>query len=64
MKALLSRVLAAVRVWIRLLDPAENRLSPSHGWLLPPSGDVRARALALVPALSPGHAPPSLGRRR
>jgi hypothetical protein len=43
MVSLPSRVIAAVRVWLGLNDPVENRLHPSHGWLLPPPG---ARALA------------------
>jgi hypothetical protein len=50
MRSVLSRVVAAVRLWIGLNDPAENRLYPSHGWLLPPASAVRARALALAVA--------------
>jgi hypothetical protein len=56
----LSRVVAAVRVWIGLNDPAEDRPHPSHGWLLVPVSDVRARTQAL--AVAP--APASSGRRR
>jgi hypothetical protein len=48
MTSLLSRAIAAVRVWVGLNDPAENRLHSSHGWLLPPSGDVRALATELA----------------
>jgi hypothetical protein len=60
MTSLLSRVTAVVRVWLGLNDPAENRLHPSHGWLLPASG---ARALAPAKVLSP--APVTVpGRRR
>lgn len=36
MTSLLSRAIDAVRVLLGLNDPAENRLHPSHGWLLPP----------------------------
>jgi hypothetical protein len=38
MTSLLSRAIAAVRVWLGMNDPVENRLHPSHGWLLPPPG--------------------------
>ena len=64
MRTLLSRALAAVRAWIRLIGADRIPLHPSHGWLLPPSGDVRTRALVLIPALSPGHAPHPPGTRR
>jgi hypothetical protein len=60
MTSLLSRVFAAVRVWIGLNDPAENRLHPSHGWLLPPPGArplAIAKGIPLVPVTV-------LGRRR
>jgi hypothetical protein len=50
MTSLLSRAIAAVRVWLGLNDPAENRLHPSHGWLLPPPG---ARGLAASKVLVP-----------
>jgi hypothetical protein len=50
MTSVLSRLIAAVRVWLGLNDPAENRLHPSHGWLLPVAADVRAR----TPELAPG----------
>jgi len=50
MISLLSRVFATLRVWIGMNDPAENRLHPSHGWLLPPPVP---RALAPAVALSP-----------
>jgi len=52
MTSVLSRALAAVRVCMGLNDPSENRLHPSHGWLLPPSADARARALERTSALS------------
>jgi hypothetical protein len=51
MASLLSRVVDGIRAWLGLDDSSENRLHPSHGWLLPPAGDVRAFAQA--PALSP-----------
>lgn len=60
MTSLLSRVFAAVRAWIGLNDPAENRLHASHGWLLPPPG-ARPLAVAQEIPLAPVAA---LGRRR
>ena len=35
MTALLRRAIANLRAWLDLNDPTENRLHPSHGWLLP-----------------------------
>jgi hypothetical protein len=64
MTSLLSRAIAAVRVWVGLNDPAENHLHSSHGWLLPPSGGVRARVIALAPALSPAPISSAPGKRR
>ena len=32
-----------LRAWLDLNDPSENRLHPSHGWLLPEPAAVRAR---------------------
>ena len=52
MTSLLYRAFTAVRIWLGLNDPAENRLHPSHGWLLPTASHTRARAVALAPALS------------
>jgi hypothetical protein len=49
---LLSRAFAALRVWLDLNDPAENRLQPSHGWLLPPAAQRLALEGALAPAVS------------
>ncbi len=43
MNALLRRAIAALRVWLELNDPSENRLHPPHGWLLPEAAVVRAR---------------------
>jgi hypothetical protein len=43
MTALLRRAIASLRVWLDLNDPSENRLHPSHGWLLPHPTAVRAR---------------------
>jgi hypothetical protein len=56
----LSRAIAAFRVWLGLNDPAENRLHPSHGWLLSPAADRRVPAVALAPAHSP--VSPALGK--
>jgi hypothetical protein len=49
MTALLYRAIATVRTWLGLNDPAEDRLHPSHGWLLPPPALARARAVAPSP---------------
>lgn len=43
MMSLLSRSIDAVRLWLGLNDPAENRLHPSHGWLLPPVAEKATR---------------------
>ena len=53
MTSLIARGFTALRVWLGLNDPAENRLYPSHGWLLPPSLDGQGRVLALAPAAAP-----------
>ena len=60
MTTLLFRAIAAVRTWLGLNDPAENRLHPSHGWLLPPAG---ARDGQLAPALAPAPVSSAHGRR-
>ena len=49
MTSLLHRLIAAVRGWLGLNDPAENRLHPSHGWLLPPVAVAQAPAVDLSP---------------
>ena len=59
MTTLLFRAIAALRTWLGLNDPAQDRLHPSHGWLLPPSG----AANRLEPALVPVPMPPAPGRR-
>ena len=64
MTSLLSQAIDAVRVLLGLNDPAENRLHPSHGWLLPPSADLRARGLGLTLALAPAPVPSAPGARR
>jgi len=43
MTALLRRAITRLRAWLDLNDPSENRLHPSHGWLLPEPAAVRAR---------------------
>jgi hypothetical protein len=53
MRSLLSRAIAAVRVWIGMNDPSDNHPVPSHGWLLPSSSTVRALALERVLTLAP-----------
>lgn len=63
MTSLLSRAIAAVRVWIGMNDPADNHPHASHGWLLPTAADVRAHALDQALRLSPAPAPaPRRGR--
>ena len=64
MTSLLSRAISAIRVWVGLNDADENHLHSSHGWLLPPSGGVRGRAIELAPALSPAPVAAVPGRRR
>jgi hypothetical protein len=49
MTSVLYRAIAGIRVALGLNDPAENRLHPSHGWLLPPVEAVRALASELPP---------------
>jgi hypothetical protein len=59
MTSVLSRALAAVRVCMGLNDPSENRLHPSHGWLLPPSADARGGGVGGGSPLSAvGKSPP------
>ena len=42
MTSLLQRAIASLRVWLGMNDPAENRLHPTFGWLLPEPVLVRA----------------------
>ena len=60
MISVLSRAIAALRVWVGLNEPAENRLHPSRGWLLP-APDPRTVATLRVPSPVPVTVP---GRRR
>jgi hypothetical protein len=53
MTSLLSRAIAAVRVWIGMNDPSDNHPHASHGWLLPTPSDVRSHALESALKLSP-----------
>ena len=41
--SLLTRSLSALRTWLGLGDPSHDRLTPSHGWLLPPAEVAVAR---------------------
>jgi hypothetical protein len=43
MTSMLSRAIAAVRVWLGFNDPSENHAYEAHGWLLPPVALARAR---------------------
>ena len=61
MISFLCRVVNGIRAWLGLNDPSENRLLPSHGWLLPTAVDVHA--LALAPALSPLSVSSAPGKR-
>lgn len=63
MTSALSRMVAAIRVWLGLNDPAERRLHPSYGWLLPPAADLRAVALAPARAVSSLRVPSAPGKR-
>ena len=46
---MLEKVIRSVRSWAGLGDPGESRLTPAHGWLLPPLGDARRQvATAMV----------------
>lgn len=49
MISILGRVFAALRVWLGLNDPSENRLHQAHGWLLPAAAEVRARSAPTRP---------------
>jgi hypothetical protein len=40
--------MTAIRAWLGLNDPVEDRLHPSHGWLLPPVAVVHARGSELL----------------
>lgn len=65
MTSILSKAIAAVRVWLGFNDPEENHLHATHGWLLPSAADMRARRLGRVP--SPALAPmvaPAVGKTR
>ena len=60
MTSLLSRAIAAVRVWLGLNDPAENRLHAAHGWLFPSD----SRTMVLARAVAPARVASAPGRRR
>ena len=64
MTSLLSRAIDAIRVLLGLNDPTENHLHAPHGWLLPPSADVRARAVEPGLTLAPVPAPSDTGKGR
>ena len=34
---LLTRSFSALRTWLGFGDPSDDRLTPGHGWLLPPA---------------------------
>ena len=37
---MLKRSLSLLRTWLGLGDPSDDRMTPSHGWLLPDAGEV------------------------
>jgi hypothetical protein len=37
---LLQKCLSVLRTWLGLGDPTDDRLTPGHGWLLPPPGTL------------------------
>jgi len=49
MTSMLSRAVAAVRVWLGFNDPSENHLHQAHGWLLPSVALAPARATTPSP---------------
>lgn len=53
MTSMLSRAIAALRVWFGFNDPSENHPHQAHGWLLPAVALARARTNARVTAVSP-----------
>jgi hypothetical protein len=50
---LITRSLSLVRTWLGLGDPSDDRLTPSHGWLLTDAAEVVARREDDVPAPAP-----------
>jgi hypothetical protein len=52
MTSMLSRAIAAVRVWLGFNDPSENHAYEAHGWLLPPVALARARMPARATTVS------------
>ena len=40
---LITWSLSVVRTWLGLGDPSDDRLTPSHGWLLTDAAEVVAR---------------------
>jgi hypothetical protein len=54
MTSMLSRAIAALRVWLGFNDPAQNHPYRAHGWLLP--SVIHAHALAHA---GTGTAPPA-----
>jgi hypothetical protein len=50
---LITRSLSLVRTWLGLGDPSDDRLTPSHGWLLTDAAEVVARREGDVPASAP-----------
>ena len=53
MTSMLSRAIAALRVWLGFNDPSENHPYEAHGWLLPPAAPARARTSATVSPADP-----------
>jgi hypothetical protein len=47
---LLRKPLNLLRIWLGLADPADDHLTPSHGWLLPAAEVVVARRKGAPPA--------------
>jgi hypothetical protein len=45
---ILEKAFRALRSWAGLGDPAESRLTPVHGWLLPVAADARRQVAAAM----------------
>jgi hypothetical protein len=43
---LLRRAFATLRVWLGFADQSVDRLTPAHGWLLPPAATSLSRVIA------------------
>jgi hypothetical protein len=49
----LTQSLSLVRTWLGLGDPSDERLTPSHGWLLPDAAKAVAPRKEVAPVAAP-----------